>query len=130
MPATMVALAGEAARLGVSIHICRLESGYDGFYDDRRSRILISIDLTMPRLKEVLAHELGHALYRHRCSSGANERVADRRAAALLIDGEAYAAAERIDPEPSAIAEELGVTRKVVLDYRRYWLEGREVRTS
>lgn len=119
---TLASLLSEASRLGVRVHLAHLDPGFVGLYDDRASLIYVTLGLPMDEVKATLAHELSHAYYKHDCSSDANERQADRRAAWLLVDRSAYAAAERINDLPAAIADELGVTEKVVEDFRRYWL--------
>lgn len=121
----MATLMEEANRLGVRVHLAHLEEDFLGIYDDQESRIYIRIGMSMAEVKEVLAHELAHAFYRHQCSTGPHERIADKRAARLLVDVERYAEAESIDPSPWAIADELGLTAKVVEDFQRYWLSDR-----
>jgi hypothetical protein len=106
----------EARRLGVSVQLVHIDDDRRlGEYRDNDAEILIDLGVTMPQLKETLAHELAHAHYGHRCTTDRNERRADRRAAAMLIDVAEYAAAASIHPgDPGAIAEELGVTRRMV----------------
>lgn len=123
--ASMATLMAEAKRLGVRVHVARLDEPFMGIYDDERSSIFIQLGLTMPEVKETLAHELGHAYYRHPCSSGTNERQADRRAAWLLIDVAEYQTAERIDSNAASIAAELGLTEAVIRNFQTYWLQAR-----
>lgn len=104
------------------VHLAHLDEPFLGLYDDAASRIYVALGLPMDEVKATLAHELGHALHRHDCSTPQNERQADKRAAWLLVDPQAYAEAEAIDDHPAAIAESLELTPKVVEDYRRYWL--------
>lgn len=118
----LTSLLAEARRLGVRVHLAHLEEPFLGIYDDAASRIYVTLGLSMDEIKATLAHELGHAYHRHPCSSGPNERQADKRGAWLLIDASAYAAAERVDDHPASIALELGVTLKVIEDYQQYWL--------
>lgn len=63
-----------------------------------------------------LAHELGHAHYGDPPGyHGAHEIRADRFAAQLLISPAEYATAEAIyGPHPATVANELGVTVKVL----------------
>ncbi|MDK4270324.1 MULTISPECIES: ImmA/IrrE family metallo-endopeptidase [Corynebacterium] len=63
-----------------------------------------------------LAHELGHAHYGDPPGHhGAHEIRADRFAARLLISPTEYATAEAIyGPHPATLANELGVTVKVL----------------
>lgn len=118
-------LMNEASRMGIRVHLAHLDEDLLGFYDHDASEIVVGLSLTMPELKEVLAHELGHALHCHDCSNRKNERQADRYAAKLLVNSSDYAAAERIADHPALIANELGLTEKVVRDYQDYFLAGR-----
>ena len=120
--ATLQDLVHEAAHLGASVHLAYLDPPLRAHCDVIRRQILIRIDLTMPEKKEALAHELGHLRYGHLCSTGPNERRADRAAARLLIDVPSYRAAEAIDPDPQAIADELGQTRRMVRIWQKEWL--------
>lgn len=63
-----------------------------------------------------LAHELGHAYYNDPAGHyGAHELRANRFAAQLLISPTEYALAEEIyGPYPQRLAQELGVTIKVL----------------
>lgn len=63
-----------------------------------------------------LAHELGHAHYGDPPGHhGAHELRADRFAARILVSPTEYATAEALyGPQPSLIANELGVTVKVL----------------
>lgn len=87
--------------------------------------IYLDARLTPIERRSVLAHELGHVRHGHprtgRRSAqdvASEERQADRFAAFLLVDPEAYARLERIDPDPATIADELGVTRDIVDTFR------------
>lgn len=115
---TMKTLLAEASQCGATVAIAYLRPGLRGHYDEDRREILLDIRLTMPEMKEALAHELGHALYGHTCSTDSNERQAWRRAAELLVDLTDYVLAEAIDPDPQFIADELGLTRPGVRAYR------------
>lgn len=120
-------LMNEASRMGIRVHLAHLDDDLLGFYDHEASEIVVGLDLTMPELKEVLAHELGHALHCHDCSNPMNERQADRYAALLLVDPGEYAIAEEIADHPASIANELGVTEKVIRDFQTYYLVGRVI---
>jgi len=124
---SMASLMEEAKRLGVRVHLAHLDDPFLGLYDDAESRIYLRLGMPMAEVKETLAHELAHAYYRHPCSSGPHERNADRRGAWLLVDPDAYAAAERISSDVWFIAEELGLTPSVVENYQRYWLDSRAI---
>jgi Zn-dependent peptidase ImmA (M78 family) len=126
---TMKALIAEANRLGLTVHVAHLEEDLLGYYDHEASQIVLRIDLTMAQMKATLAHEIGHAYHCHPCSSESHERVANRAAARLLVDPILYAAAESLNPDPWAIADELGVTIGVIENYQRYWLQSRAGQT-
>lgn len=108
-------LLAHATTLGVQVHVAHLPHPYMGFYDSERRVAVYGFDLTPVEQRSVLAHELGHAYYDHQCQDDPRaEEVADLYAAYLLIEPGAYVAAERADPAPEAIAEELGVTVDLV----------------
>ncbi|MCU1412129.1 MAG: ImmA/IrrE family metallo-endopeptidase [Rhodoglobus sp.] len=120
---TMRDLMDEAKRLGVSVQLAHVESDtIQAHYDEDARLITLDLELTMCEVKDALAHELGHALYGHRCSTDPNERRADRRAASLLIDPISYRTAELIDADPQFIADELGVTRRIVRVWQKEWM--------
>jgi len=119
MTTTMKQLAAEAARCGVTLALAHLEPPLRGHYDATRAEIIVDIKLTLAETKEALAHELGHAHYGDRCSDGPLERRAWRRAAALLVDVDEYRHAEAIEPDPEFIADELGVTRRIVRVFQK-----------
>lgn len=77
----------------------------------------------------MIAHELGHAYYGHRCSSPRAEREADDWAALNLItEGEVRAAAREHAGAPAAIAAELGVTPHLLAVWARLHQVGRTTR--
>lgn len=111
----MKELLAHATMLGVRVHVAHLPHPYMGYYDAENKAVVYDFNLTPVERVSVLAHELGHAFYDHRCTDDPDaEEAADLYAAYLLIDPDAYAAAEAIDPSPGAIAEELGVTEDLV----------------
>lgn len=114
-----------AIRMGIEVHLAHIEDdpGLLGYYSPEHQIIVLRMDLTPFEKRSVLAHEIAHAHYGDSCSEGPEERRANRFAAALLIKPEQYAAAENIDPHPAAIADELGVTPKVVENYQQYCLQ-------
>jgi len=114
-----------AADYGVRVSTSRLPGDLLGAYIPATRSIRLDARLTPCERRSVLAHELGHAHFRHPAGAGLspatqarNERQADRFAARVLIDPAEYARLERIDPDPDAIAEALGVTAELVRVYR------------
>lgn len=114
-----------ASDLGVTVHVAHFDDDPTllGYYNHEQQAIVLRFGLTPIEMRSVLAHELAHAFYGDICSAGLNERRASRRAAQLLISPEAYAAAEAIDPAPSAIAEELQVTTDLIDTYQEQCLQ-------
>ena len=113
-------LIAHAAGLGVAVHLAHIERPYVGFYDPDHRRVVVDFGLRATRLRSVLAHELGHAYYDHRCHGDLNaERQADAYAARLLIDPEAYSRAEAYTLDPEVIADELGVTVKILRAFQQ-----------
>lgn len=82
----------------------------------RRNTITLRLGMDDATTLCSLAHELGHAHYGDPPGHyGAHEIRADRFAARLLVSPVEYAAAEAIyGPQPQLIANELGVTVKVL----------------
>jgi hypothetical protein len=119
---TIRSLMAEAQRLGVTVQLAFLDGDLWGLYDHDAGMITVDLTLTLPQLKETLGHELGHCFHSDICSSGPNERRADRYAARLLIDPFAYRNAELRDPRPASIAIELGQTCRMVRVFQREWL--------
>lgn len=117
---TMRDLAREAQQLGARVAFAYLEPPMLGHCDVERGEILVHLPLTEAQRKEVLAHELGHYREGHTCSTPENERRADRHAARLLVNLADYRAAAALHPaDPGAIADELGVTRRIVRIYEK-----------
>ena len=90
-----------------------------GCYLDDERTILIRATLHGSLEMETLAHEYVHAVYRDRTKHPAVEWRAWREAARLLVDDDAYAAAERISHDAGYIARELGVTIRIIEAYRK-----------
>lgn len=107
-------LLDHATQLGVSVKFQNL-GAMQGCY--RHHEQVIEIDPALGDgmwAKSVLAHELGHAWWRHTKTTDETERQADEYAARLLIDPTEYEDAERISHNPMFIAQELGVTIRLV----------------
>ena len=120
-----------ASTLQVNVHVAHIDDdpGLLGYYNDERRTIVLRIDLTPIEMRSVLAHELAHAFFRDDCTTGVKERRAERYAATLIIRPDLYVRAEMIDPNPWAIAEELGVTVDLVRSYQRDCLQRLGTRT-
>ncbi len=104
-----------AARLGVTVHVAHLPEPFRGFYDHERRRVVYDFSLTPIERACVLAHELGHAFHCHEGRDDPEaEAAADIYAAAILIDPVRLAELEAIGLSEDAIAEELGVTEKLL----------------
>lgn len=126
--ATMLELVREAANAGAAVHLAYLAPPLRAHYDVTRGEIIIDIRLTMAEKKEALAHEIGHAIEGDDCTTDATERRAWRHASRILVDLTDYVIAEGIDSDPQLIADELGVTRRVVRTYQREWLPSLSLR--
>lgn len=106
-----------ADALGVRVTTRPLEPGLLGVYDADHHAISLTLGLTPVERRCVLAHELGHAVHRHRDGSPSNERAADAFAARMLVDPESLRRAAMWTHEPWELAEELDLTEEVVRDY-------------
>ena len=95
-----------------------------GAYLDDERRILIRQGLPYTIEQETLAHEYMHAWHRDRTSHPAVEWRAWRGAAKILIDPAEYAAAEQVSTSSLYIAQELGVTVRIVEIYREALVRG------
>lgn len=107
-------LLAHAAHLGVTVHAAHLPAPYLGFYDHHEGRVVYDFRLAPIERECVLAHELGHAFHGHVGRDEGAEAEADAYAAALLVDPERYAQLEDLGLGPDEIAEELGVTMKLL----------------
>ena len=104
-----------AARLDVAVHVAHLPEPFRGFYDHEGRRVVYDFSLTPIERACVLAHELGHAFYGHEGRDDHDaEAAADAYAAAVLVDPIRFAHLESIGLSEEAIAEELGVTAKLL----------------
>lgn len=117
-----------ASRLGVWVDVDDvgwLEGGAMGGWFPDHDLILLAPGLHPVEERCTLAHELGHATYRHRAGVGGwlqarQEQQADRFAAKLLISPIEYELAERLyGPSPSLLAQELDVTTNIVTTWQR-----------
>lgn len=116
----MKELLAHATTLGVSVHVAHIDGPQRGFYDADNAMVVYDFELTPIEQTCVLAHELGHVFYDHRCHGDLRaEDDADFYAACLLINPETYAEAARIDSSPDALAEALGVEPRLIHVFRR-----------
>ncbi|MFP7706328.1 ImmA/IrrE family metallo-endopeptidase [Trueperella sp. LYQ141] len=94
-----------------------------GYYDHTTHTIYLAHTPQSTALRCTLAHELAHA---YRCDHGHQtpsvEHLCDQTAARMLIDENDYATAEHLYAgNPWAIADELGVTTRLLIAYQT-WL--------
>lgn len=92
-------------------------SGHWGEYDATRHEIRLHPELIGIQARAVLAHELGHAAYRHETSSVQNEREADDLGDWLRIPFCGFLRATQLYPTAQEVAHELDVLPG---DIRRY----------
>lgn len=104
----------EAIRLNVNVKFAELPEPLQGCYLAEHDTILIAAGLSLPEQVETLAHELGHAHYGHGCSDERREFRAWGWALKHLINPEDYAILEQAGLNSYQIAEEMGVTVRVI----------------
>lgn len=117
---TVDELYGACGRLGVSVSFVPFPLA--GAYFHHQRLIVIDSRLSEVAQRCALAHEYVHAIRGDEGEQPASvERIVDETAARILIDPDAYAAAEHLHGgyNKAAIAEELGVEPFVVSAYRR-----------
>jgi len=92
------------------------KGGPKAAWQPHRKIVTVRLGMSDAATISALAHELGHAHYGDPPGHhGTHELRADRFAARLLISPVEYAAAESIyGPHPATLANELGVTVKVL----------------
>lgn len=103
-----------AADLGVSITEAPTVNGHWGEYLDDLRLIVLTPGLGPAQYRSTLAHELGHAFYRHTATIPLWERQADAFAASILLTQEDVAQAAIFHETTEGIAAELGVLPWVV----------------
>lgn len=94
---------------GVTVVTGKLPVGCWGLYDWERHRIVLTPRLGAVQYPSTLAHELGHAWFRHRGTTPRQEREASIWAARQLIDASAFIDALRVCESQSGVAQILGV---------------------
>jgi hypothetical protein len=93
-----------------------------GEYRDDHGLIVLNHRLTRAQATACLAHEVAHAVFGDRCSTPPVERRADEYGASLIISVRDYRKAERaVGHHSGALADELGVTPKLIEAWRRWW---------
>lgn len=113
------------ADLGLDVEWGDLGDFRRGEYRRRGDRIILNLRLTHAQATATLAHELGHHRFGDTCSTPAGERRAWEYGAAILITRHEYERAESIvGHHLSALAQELGVTPRLIEAWRR-WYERR-----
>lgn len=107
-----------ASMMGVPVHWeDHLPIGWMGAYSSIGHSIFLLAGLSKRQERSVLAHELGHAHYRHDGSTRGNEWHADKWAAQQVIKLEDYAEASRGEPSLDQLARRLGVTSHLTSVY-------------
>lgn len=93
-----------------------------GYYEDDERAIYLNHYCRADQVIGALAHEVGHGIFGDRCSTEPIERRADEMGASLIITRDEYAAAEReVGEHAGALALRMGVTRDLVIAWRRWW---------
>lgn len=116
-------LARHAADLRVDvIWVTDLPDDVHGFYEHDDEAIYLNYYCRHDQAIGAFAHEVGHCIFGDRCSTNAVERRADEMGASLVITRGEYAEAEwLVGPHAGALAIHMGVTRDLVLAWRRWW---------
>lgn len=97
-------------------------SGYWGEYDVLSHEVRLHPRLIGIQAQAVLAHELGHAAYRHGASTVSNEREADALSDWLRIPFCKFLQATQLYSDVQTVAQELDVLPADVRRYaRRIW---------
>lgn len=125
----------EARRMGVLIEDKEFDGSQCGEYDPMSRTAFIDPTMSMEQLVCTLQHELIHAKHFDdglRLLSHKKEECLTRKETALaLINPVDYMHAEDLyGGEPYAMAQELGITVSVLLDYRRWLHDNLAVRAA
>lgn len=109
------------ADLGINVDYEDLGPGRFGEYRDWESRIILNPRNRADQMLSTLGHEITHAVWRENGKTARCAR-ADEGSAALIISPAEYAAAEReVGSHAGALADHLGVTRRIVIAWRRWY---------
>lgn len=103
--------------LGVTVRTGKLPEGWWGSYNHLKHEIVLRPRLGALQRRSTLAHELGHAFYRHTGSSPSSERQASIWAARRLIRATPFIEACRIADTAQGLAHILGVLPRDVQNY-------------
>lgn len=109
------------ADLGIEVEYEDLGPHLFGEYRDWESLIVLNRRNRADQMLSTLGHELTHAVWRENGRTARCAR-ADEGSAALLITPVEYARAEaEVGCHAGALADHLGVTRRIVLAWRRWY---------
>jgi hypothetical protein len=108
-----------ADHLQVTVIIEEPHVGQLGEYQASKHLIRLHPRLSGLLLTSVLAHELGHAAYRHTTSTTVTEREADHFAHWVLIPFCRYVQATHAHTTPQGVAHDLGVLPSTIREYTR-----------
>lgn len=103
--------------LGVTVEQQLLPYGWWGAYSWERHSIILRPDLGPIQRRSALAHECGHAFFRHRGTEPKQERQASVWAARRLIDESEFIDALRTTDDFVGVAHLLGVMPSDVTTY-------------
>lgn len=118
--------------LSVTVREGTLPEGWWGAYDHRKREIILLPGLGKVQLRSVLAHELGHAHFRHRGSTRGGEAQAEIWAAKRLIEPGSFSEAAKAGNWAGMVASELGVMPSDVVRFLQTlpdeeWLDMRDM---
>lgn len=115
-------LFAHAADLGLDVDWADLGDRRRGEYRDDGRLIVLNRRLTRAQATSTLAHEVAHGVFGDRCSTPPIERRADEYGASLIINVTDYKRAERmVGVHCGALADELGVTPRLIEAWRRWY---------
>lgn len=103
--------------LGVTVRTGKLPDGWWGSYNSTRHEIVLRPRLGALQRRSTLYHELGHAFYRHGCSTVFTEQQASIWAARALITDDAFIEACQISDTAQGMAHILGVLPRDVTTF-------------
>lgn len=107
------------------MHEIECPHGWWGFYDPDWHVVGLRPRLGPVQRASTLAHELGHAFFRHRGSHFWQEESASNWAVGVLIDPAEFESAIRVFDSVTAVAHELNVLPRDVRRYAKIWQKNR-----